>query len=246
MTSRERKSSNNKKKYIFKDGNHILSPLNSKNISLNFISSNKKENKSKSNPKIIINNLLTEQNKKNLMQNFSNFSNNNFNILKKLYINKKAKEMQNSKSHKKSNLSKKKLSYNYLKTEMTPSYSNIFNKSNKITNMNIPNITLIFHQKYNIQKSNSNYYDNNYFGNSYGLLKKDIPNYNYVNNRNKKLKEEQNETNQSTNDTNKKRVNVINKIGNKKNEIYKGPEEIHLFFVKSIQNGKKYEKEFDF
>ena len=43
MTSRERKSSNNKKKYIFKDGNHILSPLNSKNISLNFISSNKKE-----------------------------------------------------------------------------------------------------------------------------------------------------------------------------------------------------------
>ena len=54
MSSQERHRNN--KKYVFKGGNFILSPLNPKNISLNLISANKKENKNKNNSNILINN----------------------------------------------------------------------------------------------------------------------------------------------------------------------------------------------
>ena len=47
MSSQERH--NNKKRYVFKGGNFFLSPLNTNNISLNFISESRKEKKKKNN-----------------------------------------------------------------------------------------------------------------------------------------------------------------------------------------------------
>ena len=62
MSSQERHRNN--KKYVFKGGNFILSPLNPKNISFNLISANKKENKNKNNSNILTNNLSTKKAKK--------------------------------------------------------------------------------------------------------------------------------------------------------------------------------------
>ena len=291
MSSQDRHR--NKKRYIFKSGNFILSPLNSKNISLNFISSNKKEIKNKNNSKLIINNISTKKTKKNLNpefvksnpnllafsrannsylnainnnntpnKNFVNLTNNNINYMKKLYVNKKAKEnnyfINNSKSHNKNNLGEKKLSYDYLKTEIPSSNSNIFKKGTKV--QNIPNINIIFPSKNNFQKSNSNFYDD-FYGSSSGLFKKDLPNFKY-NSSDKSFEEKiilnkgkedqgrsESGTNQSTNESKiikNKKVN-INIEGNKKveNILRKGPEEIHWYFVKSIQEGKKYQNKFD-
>ena len=285
MSSKERHR--NKKRYIFKGGNFILSPLNSSNISLNFISSNKKETKNKNNSEMIMNNISTKKSKKNLnpefvksnpnllafsrsnnsylnainntpSKNFVNLTNNNINYIKKLYVNKKAKEnnyfINNSKSHNKNNLGEKKLSYDYLKTEIPSSNSNIFKKGSKI--QNIPNINIIFPSKNNFQKSNSHFYDD-FYGSSSGLFKKDLPNFKDKSFEEKiilhKVKEDQGRsesgTNQSTNESKiikKKKVN-INLEGNKKGEniTRKGPEEIHWYFVKSIQEGKKYQNKFD-
>ena len=61
-------------------------------------------------------------------------------------------------------------------------------------------------------------YDNNYFGNSYGLLKKDIPNYNYVNNRNKKYE---------------KYIQSLNE------KLIKNQEEILTLLRKEDNNGRK-------
>ena len=275
----------NKKNYIFKGGNFILSPLNSKNISLNFISANKKESKNKNNSNIIINNLSTKKTKKNLNQefvksnpnllafsrannsyiinaikmsnndlkkNFVNLTNNNINYIKKLYVNKKSKEnnylINSTKSHNKSNLGEKKLSYDYIKTEIPSSNSDIFKKNPKIKN--IPNINVLYPLKNNFQKSNSNYYDD-LLGSSSGLFKKDLPNFkfnssdkSFENNFQPKSKDDQvrseSGTNQSTNDTKN-----IQKKKVKENGIKKGPEEIHWFFVKSIQEGKKFMNKFD-
>ena len=291
MSSQDRHR--NKKRYIFKGGNFILSPLNSKNISLNFISSNKKEIKNKNNSKLIINNISTKKTKKNLNpefvksnpnllafsrannsylnainhnntpnKNFVNLTNNNINYMKKLYVNKKTKEnnyfINNSKSHNKNNLGEKKLSYDYLKTEIPSSNSNIFKKGTKV--QNIPNINIIFPSKNNFQKSNSNFYDD-FYGSSSGLFKKDLPNFKY-NSSDKSFEEKiilnkgkedqgrsESGTNQSTNESKiikNKKVN-INIEGNKKveNILRKGPEEIHWYFVKSIQEGKKYQNKFD-
>ena len=289
MSSQERHR--NKKRYIFKGGNFILSPLNAKNISLNFISSNKKGSKNNNNnSKILANNLNTKKNlnpefvksNPNLLafsrannsylnainnnntpvKNFVNLTNNNINYIKKLYVNKKSKEnnyfMNNSTSHNKNNLGEKRLSYEYLKTEIPSSNSNIFKKGSKV--QNIPNINLIFPSKNNFQKSNSYFYDD-FLGSSSGLFKKDLPNFKY-NSSDKsfeekiilhKGKEEQGRpesgTNQSTNDSKiikKKKVN-INLEGNKKRENIsrKGPEEIHWYFVKCIQEGKKFQNKFD-
>ena len=134
MSSEERLR--NKKHYVFKGSNFILSPLNTKNISMNFINANKNKNKNNSN--ILLNNLNTKKSKKNLNQefvksnpnllafsrannsfinaikinnnlkkNFVDITNNNLNFIKKLYVNKKNKEINNfmnsSKSHNKSN-----------------------------------------------------------------------------------------------------------------------------------------------
>ena len=291
MSSQERHR--NKKRYVFKGGNFILSPLSSKNISLNFINTNKKENRNKNNSNIITNNLSnnlsTKKTKKNLNQefvksnpnllafsrannsfinaikinntpkkNFVNLTNNNINYIKKLYVNKKPKDsnyfMNNSKSHNKSSLGEKKLSYEYLKTDIQTSYSNIFRKEKKF--QNIPNINLLFPRKNNFQKCNSNYYDD-FLGSSSGLFKKDFSNlkFNSPENIIYKSKDEnkinsESGTNQSTNDSKiakKKRVNK-NMDGNKKGENMgrKGPEELHWYFVKSIQDGKKYQTKFDF
>ena len=295
MSSQERHRNN--KKYVFKGGNFILSPLNPKNISLNLISANKKENKNKNNSNILTNNLSTKKAKKNLNQefvksnpnllafsrvnnsfinsikinnnntprkNFVNYTNNNINYIKKLYVNKKSKEnnyfMNNSKSHNKSSLGDKKLSYEYLKTDIQTSYSNIFKKEKKF--QNIPNINLLFPRKNNFQKSNSNYYED-FLGSSSGLFKRDFPNLkfnspeniqdkiNIIYNKSKDDKvNSESGTNQSTNDskiTKKKRMN-INMEGNKKGEniVFKGPEELHWYFVKSIQDGKKFQTKFDY
>lgn len=272
MSSQERH--NNKKRYVFKGGNFILSPLNSNNISLNFISESRKEKKKKNNSNIIINNLNTKKSKKNLNvefiksnpnllafsrsnnssnKKFVNITNNNIDYIKKYYADKNSKEksknffLNNSKSHNKSFLGQKNLSYEYLKTEINSSYLNILKKRTKIENNQ--NMNLIFSPRNNFQKSNSNFY-NDFLGSSSGLFKKDLPN-----NLNNKIKEDQgrseNITNQSTNESKinpKKKINIINNYdGNKKRENtnHKGPEEIHWYFVKSIQEGKKYQKKFE-
>ena len=123
---------------------------------------------------------------------------------------------------------------------------------------------MLFPPKNNFQKSNSNYYDD-FLGSPSGLFKKDLPNYKFnspdksfdehINNIQHISKDDpvrsESGTNQSTNDSKnikKKRMNVINMDGNKKGEngIRKGPEEIHWYFVKSIQEGKKFMTKFDF
>ena len=282
MSSKERHR--NKKNLIFKGGNFILSPLNSNNISFNFINKNKKENKPKNNSNILINNLSYIKSKKNLNQvfirsnpnllafsrgnpflnstknnnnsskNFINLSNNN---IKKLYANKKSKEnnyfLNSSKSHNKNNdLAQKNLSYEYLKTEIPTTNNSVLKKNNKI--QNIPNINIMYPQKNNFQKSNSHFYDD-FLGSPSGLFKKDLPNFKY--NSSEKIfeehilrqkgkdKQERSEsgTNQSTNETKinkKKKVNIntdVYIIGEKL--VRKGPEELHWYFVKSIQDGKK-------
>ena len=191
-----------------------------------------------------------------------NITNNNINYIKKLYVNKKNKEINNfmnsSKSHNKSYIKEKKISYDYLKTEIPSSNSNIFN--NEKIFKKIPSINILFQQKSNFQRSNSHYYDD-LFGSSSGLFKKDLPNYKYNSERNfhdqinntQKEKDDQyrteSGTNQSTNESKimkKKRVN-INMKGNKKgeNEKRRGPEEIHWFMVKTIQEIKKLENNID-
>ena len=290
MSSEERPR--NKKHYVFKGSNFILSPLNTKNISMNFINANKNKNKNSSN--ILLNNLNTKKSKKNLNQefvksnpnllafskannsfinaikinnnlkkNFVDITNNNINFIKKLYVNKKNKEinnfMNNSKSHNKSNSNEKKISYDYLKTEILTSDSNILNKEKKLKK--IPSINILFQQKSNFQRSNSHYYDD-LFGSSSGLFKMDLPNYKFDSERNfydhinnaQKAKDDQlrteSGTNQSTNESKiakKKRVN-INMKGNKKgeNEKGRGPEEIHWFLVKTIQEAKKLQNNIEF
>jgi len=290
MSSEERPR--NKKYYVFKGGNFILSPLNSKNISMNFINANKNKNKNNSN--ILINNLNTKKSKKNINQEFVksnpnllvfskvnnsftnaikinsdlkknvvNITNNNINYIKKLYVNTKNKDsinfMNNSQSLKKNYLKENKLSYDYLKTEIPTSDYNNFKKEKKFKN--IPNINLLFPQKSNFQRSNSNYYDD-LFGSSSGLFKKDFPNYKYDSERNfyEHINNTQNAkyekfrsvsgTKQSINESknDKKKRENINMKGDKKgeNETRKGPEEIHWFFVKSIQEGKKLQNNVDF
>ena len=270
MSSKERHR--NKKNLIFKGGNFILSPLNSNNISLNFINTNKKDNKTKNTSNILINNLSFIKSKKNLNQefirsnpnllafsrgnpflnstknnknsskNFINITNNN---IKKLYVNKKSKDnnyfINSSKSHNKNNnLSQKNLSYEYLKTEIPLTNNSALKKNTKI--QNIPNINVMYPQKNNFQKS--------------GFFKKDLPNFKYnssekileeqiLKQKNKDNKTERSEsgTNQSTNETKinkKKKVNIntdVYIIGEKL--VRKGPEELHWYFVKSIQDGKK-------
>ena len=285
MSSQERHR--NKKNFVFKGGNFILSPLNSKNISLNFINTNKKDNKSKNNSNIIINNLSFKKSKKNLNQEFvrsnpnllafsrgnnsflsamknNNSSSKNFinltnNNIKKLYVNKKPREntyfINSSKSHNKNNnLGQKKLSFEYIKTDIPLSNTNtsILKKNTKI--QNIPSINLIYPQKNNFQKSNTHFYDD-LLGSPSGLFKKDLPNFKYnssekileehISLRKGKDKQERSEsgTNQSTNESKnikKKKVNINNDvfiIGEK--IVRKSPEEIHWYFVKSIQDGKK-------
>ena len=283
MSSKERHR--NKKNLVFKGGNFILSPLNSNNISLNFINTTKKDNKPKNNSNILINNISFIKSKKNLnpefirsnpnllafsrgnpflssmrnnnssSKNFVNLTNNN---IKKLYVNKKSKEnnyfINTSKSHNKNNnLSQKKLSYDYLKTEIPSTNNNsALKKNNKI--QNIPNINIIYPQKNNFQKSNSHFYDD-FLGSPSDLYKKDLPNFKYnssekileehIIRQKAKDKQERSEsgTNQSTNETKintKKKVNIntdVYIIGEKL--VRKGPEELHWYFVKSIQDGKK-------
>ena len=283
MYSKERHR--NKKNLIFKGGNFILSPLNSNNISLNFINTNKKDNKTKNTSNILINNLSFIKSKKNLNQefirsnpnllafsrgnpflnstknnknsskNFINITNNN---IKKLYVNKKSKDnnyfINSSKSHNKNNnLSQKNLSYEYLKTEIPLTNNSALKKNTKI--QNIPNINVMYPQKNNFQKSNSHFYDD-FLGSPSGFFKKDLPNFKYnssekileeqiLKQKNKDNKTERSEsgTNQSTNETKinkKKKVNIntdVYIIGEKL--VRKGPEEMHWYFVKSIQDGKK-------
>ena len=279
----------NKNRYIFKGGNFILSPLNSKNVSLNFISANKKENNMKNNTKLIINNLNTKKSRKNLNQEFiksnpnllvlsrannsyisdmkmNNPKKNNINLtnidvsyMKKLCVNKKAKENSyflNSKSHNKNNLGEKKLSYEYIKTDIPLSNSNLFNKGQR--EKSVPNINLLFPSKNNIQKSNSHFYDD-FLGSSFGLFKKDLPNFrlnpeksfderNIIHKPKDDPVRSESGTNLSTNDSKKvkKKIINVNINPNKKGEnTRKGPEELHWYFVKSIQEGKKLLAKFD-
>ena len=285
MSSQERHRI--KKSLIFKGGNFILSPISSKNISLNFMNTNnKKETKNKNKSNILLNDLSLKKSKKNLnsefvrsnpnllsfsrgnnsflnaMKNNNNASNKNIinltnNSIKKLYVNKKTKEnnyfLNNSKSHNKNNnLGQKKLSFDYIQTEISTSNISAIKKNTKI--QNIPNINLIFPPKNNFQKNKSNYYDE-LLSSPSGLFKKDLPNFKYNSSEKrfeeyyllKKGKDEvrpESGTNQSsTNETKnikKKKMNIntdVYTIGEKL--VRKGPEELHWYFVKSIQDGKK-------
>ena len=224
MSSQERHR--NKKRYVYNSGKIIFSPLSSKNISLNF----KDANKNKNNSKIIINNLSTEKNRYNsnqkliksnpnllVLYNENNFYNNrkykNIVNLTDNNINYIKKFSNNSKSHNKTNLGNKKSSYDYLKTDVNSSNSNIF-RNKQI--QHIPNISQLFPPKNYFQKSNSEYY-NDFFGSSSGLFKGKL---------------------EIKNDKFKKGENNFN--------FKKSPEELHWYYVKSIQEGKKYQKKFDY
>ena len=276
MSSQERHR--NKNRYVFKGGNFILSPLNSKNIYMNYISTNRKEGQNKNSSQLIKNNLNPNFPKKNLNQefiksnpnllifsganksyinvtkinnNFINLTNNDLSYIKKLYVNKKGKEnnyFMNRKSHNKNNLGDKKLSYDYLKTDIPATNPNFMKKNPKM--QNIPNINVIFPSKNNFQKSNSNFYDD-FLGSSSGLFKKDFSkiklapdkSFDHINiiykSKNEPIRTESG-TNQKTNES----KNIKN---NKRKEINnKGPEELHWYFVKSIQEGKKSITQFDF
>jgi hypothetical protein len=172
-----------------------------------------------------------------------------FNKIKPKIIYKKF-DKAGEKSH---NFQLKKNSFIILK------HYNNFKKEKKFKN--IPNINLLFPQKSNFQRSNSNYYDD-LFGSSSGLFKKDLPNYKYDSERNfyehinntQNAKDEKfrsvSGTKQSINESKnaKKKRENINMKGDKKgeNETRKGPEEIHWFLVKSIQEGKKLQNNVDF
>ena len=291
----------NKKKYIFKGGNIIVSPPNSNNISGNFTNENKKEsikNMKKNPTNIIINNFNYRKQKKNLKQDFVNSNpsfldlqrqklsyknalkiNNeaikkfldvptdNIDQFKNFYLNRKNKNnnhkdlsnnfINSSRSHNKSYFGEKKITYDYFKRDILPMKNNNLQKDSKVRN--ISNLNLMT-PKSNFQKSYSNFYGD-FVGSGAGLFKRDLPNFKYKSP--EKIIDEHASTahktkdtyaftegavNQSTNESKnfeKKKTNIyLDKDKKGENISGKGPEEMHWYFIKCIQDGKKLIKKF--
>ena len=191
-----------------------------------------------------------------------NMNNNAYN-LKKLYINKKIKDInfstKNDSFNNKRNINN---TYNYLSNRQ--SYEHI--KTNPNNTSNDLNIKLILPVNNNFGKKlvNQNYDD--IIGTSSGLFKKNISSNfklntpedvikNYYNNQNIKFnKEEQyikeSFINQNTNNSKmKKKQKSIERsisggdyLDNNKNNKKKCPEDLHFFYINMIQKGKKMEK----
>ena len=190
--------------------------------------------------------------------------NNNAYNLKKLYINKKIKDINFSAKNDSFNNNKRNINntYNYLSNRQ--SYEHI--KTNPNNTSNDLNIKLILPVNNNFGKKlvNQNYDD--IIGTSSGLFKKNISSNfklntpedvikNYYNNPNIKFnKEEQyikeSFINQNTNNSKmKKKQKSIERsisggdyLDNNKNNKKKCPEDLHFFYINMIQKGKKMEK----
>ena len=203
------------------------------------------------------NNLTTDD-----LNNDIEINNNNVYNLKKLYINKKIKEInfftKNDSFNNRNNHSSKRQSYEYLKTDV--------NNEPKMSN-----IKLILPDKniYDKKLENQNYDD--IIGTPSGLFKKNnFSNFhfnipvnvlkNYYNNPNIKIiKDEKiiidSYTNQSTRDSknkiNKKSIdrNISGKecLNKKKIKINKKicPEDLHFYYINMIQKGKKLENDIE-
>jgi len=276
MSSKKRH--HNKKYYIFKGENSSFIPLNKFNILSNFISSNKTERKNNNNSNIIIN---VFNNKKEFfnykpkildVSKINNSYTNTFDLNKnkkvklakstnnkfeKLNLKNKNNEhsdyfMNSYTSKTKSNLGKKKLTYDYLKTDITPKKYYNLKKGSKLKN--IQKINLLFPTKYNFKKNDSNYYDE-LFGSTSGLFKKYFSNFKY--NTYEQIKEKNSNIALKPKNAQIKPEGIYNKISNesknninenkkRENDERKGPEEIHWYLVKSIQEGKKLKTKLDF
>ena len=286
----------NKKKYIFKGGNYLLSPINNKKInSLNYFSLNKRNNDIQSkkgifnkinnteqyqkkndinleqlNNKIIINkrNALSRPKNLNQMHFYTNANNsylnsakndkkydnnlttddlkkniivinNNTYNLKKLYINKKNKELNyysnNDSFSNQKNCGSNIQSYEYIKT-------NINNTPNKL------NLQLLFPNQNIFEKK----IYNDIIGTPSGLYKKNS-HLNFKMNSFRNIMEKYNNYSNIKINPNKKLKKVIDspisaiKLLEKKYKIIKDkcPEELHFYYIRKIQKGKRIEKELD-
>ena len=289
------KKDKNKKNYIFKGGNILISPPNPNNIS-GFTNASKNEMNKMINNNIIINNFNYKKQKKNLKKDFVNSNpnfldlsrdknpyknalkinneaikkfldvpNNNIYSFKNMYLNRKNKNnkdvsnyfLNNSRSHNKSYFGEKKITYDYFKKEIVPIKTNNNKKESKIRN--VSNVNLVS-PKSNFQKSYSNFYED-LVGSPSGLLKRDLPSFKYKSpdKSHEELASTAQKTkdtylltegiNQCTNESRKieRKRSKINIDGNQKGEngSNKGPEEMHWYFVKCIQDGRKVITKFD-
>ena len=203
------------------------------------------------------NNLTTDD----LNNNIDINNNNNAYNLKKLYINKKIKEInffaKNDSFNNRNNFSTNRQSFEHLKTDVniTPKESNI---------------KLILPDKNYFDKKLENQNYDDIIGTPSGLFKKNnFPNFhfntpgnvlkNYYNNPNiKVIKDEKiiidSYTNQSTNDSKNKikKKSIDRSISgkgcfNNKVKINKKrcPEDLHFYYINMIQKGKKLEKDIE-
>ena len=113
---------------------------------------------------------------------------------------------------------------------------------------------MLFPTKYNSKKNDSNYYDE-LFGSTSGLFKKYFSNFKY--NTCEQIKEKNSNIALKPKNAQIKPEGIYNKISNesknninenkkRENDERKGPEEIHWYLVKSIQEGKKLKTKLDF
>jgi len=230
MSSTDRNRNN--KCFSFKSGNSFLSPFNPNKSSFNFININKKEIKNHSPINIIINDLNYIRSKKNIGKNKKKcLDSSNINIS---YTNSfKFNNSQNLKfmnlsnnNIKNINLNNKNKENNYiLNKNRAKSKSNLGPKilSYDYLNTEIPSVNIF--QKAQKIKNITNlkilYHPKNNFQKNNSSYYDDLFSF-----------------------PNKININMDN---NKKvkNEVSKGPEEMHWYFVKCIQDGKKVITKFD-
>jgi len=226
MSSRSRNDNN--KLYSFKSGNSFLSPFNPYKSAFNFINLKKKEKKNHSPINIEINDLNYIRSKKNIGQN-------NPKLL---------------------DTSKKNISYiNSFKFDNSRNLSNSNIKNQNLEHKNRDNNYILNNKR---AKSKTNLGEKIL---SYDYLKTEIPSVNIFqkaprvkNIANLKIlfcpKNNFQKCNSNYYDDifgigkNKKNINVDNNKKEKK-EVRKGPEEMHWYFVKFIQEAKKIITKFD-
>lgn len=221
------------------DSNQIIGTYS--NINTTNLSTSKTNNKYE-------NNLTTENIYKN--KNNIDINNDSYN-LKKLYINKKIKDIsiftKNDSFNKIKNYSANRQPYVHLQTE-----TNISKDSN---------IKLIIPDRHIFEKKLESKNLEDLIGTPSGLFKKNNQTNFQYNPRNPNIKIHRDEkiiidslTNQSTNDSkNKKKQQSIERsisgkdYNNIRNIFFKNkcPEDLHFYYITMIQQGKKFEKEIE-